>query len=585
MGNFRIVSARWRSASTQHRNKANSYEREFNVESRPWTRHYDYNVPATLRYPTTPVQTALAIPANTYPNKVALDFFGTTTTFYELRQQVLRFSNALAGLGVTQGDRVGIQLGNCPQYVIAYYATLHLGAIVVNLNPMYTPTELAPLVEDTGISTLITLDLILPVIRAVLKTVQIKRVIVTSTTDFVKSAPKSTAESLKLDPGWFHFSAVLDGCTDTKLPKFKFSAEDPAMIQFTGGTTGIPKGAVLTHRNVVASIIQVVHWGSVVREYVPPADRVVMGVIPFFHVFGNVVAMNYAMWSCATLICVPRFELEEFMGTLARFEQISYMPATPTHITAILSHPKAATLNLDKRLTQITTGGAPMPVELIERVQNMNIAYQEGFGMSETGAMGISSPVIGMKKSGSIGVPLPDVDVRVVDLEEGKTDVKKGEPGELLLRGPTVMKGYWNRPKETAEELVNGWLHTGDIVVQDQDDYIFIVDRKKDMVIAGGYNIYPREVDEVLFQHPKVAEAVAVGISDEYRGETIKAYVVLKPGETATEKEIIDFCRSKLAAYKIPKLLEFRQSLPKSAVGKILRKTLRAEEEAKLKQK
>jgi long-chain acyl-CoA synthetase len=531
------------------------------------------------------VQTALAIPANTYPNKVALDFFGTTTTFYELRQQVLRFSNALAGLGVTQGDRVGIQLGNCPQYVIAYYATLHLGAIVVNLNPMYTPVELGPLIQETGISTLITLDLVLPNIRAVCKTVQIKRVIVTSTADFVKNAPKSTAESLKLDPGWFHFSAVLDGCTDTKLPKAKIAPEDPAMIQFTGGTTGIPKGAVLTHGNVIASVLQAVHWGGEVHEYVPPADRLFIGVIPFFHVFGNVVAMNYAMWSCATLVCVPRFDLEEFMGTLARFEHITYMPATPTHITAILSHPKAAALHLDKRLVQITTGGAPMPVELIERVQDMNIAYQEGFGMSETASMGISSPIIGMKKSGSIGIPVPDVDIRVVDLEEGIKEVKKGDPGELLIRSPTVMKGYWNRPKETAEELVDGWLHTGDIVIQDEDDYIFIVDRKKDMVIAGGYNIYPREVDEVLYQHPKVAEAVAVGIPDEYRGETIKAYVVLKAGQTATEKEIIDFCRGKLAAYKAPKLIEFREALPKSAVGKILRKVLRAEEESKLKKK
>jgi long-chain acyl-CoA synthetase len=287
--------------------------------------------------------------------------------------------------------------------------------------------------------------------------------------------------------------------------------------------------------------------------------------------------------SCATLIAVPRFEIEEFLGTLKRFKQITFWPATPTMVTAVLNHPSAVELALDKRLDQISSGGAPMPVELIEKVQNMNIAFQEGWGMSETASMGISTPIIGMKKAGSIGIPLPDVDIKLVDLEEGKKEVKKGEPGELIIRGPSVMKGYWNRPKETAEELVDGWLHTGDIAVQDEDDYIFLVDRKKDMVIAGGYNIYPREVDEVLFQHPKIAEAVAVGIADEYRGETIKAYVVLKPGQNVTEKEVIDFCRSKLAAYKAPKLVEFRDSLPKSAVGKVLRKILRAEEEAKLK--
>ncbi len=553
------------------------------MESRPWIRHYDYNVPVTIRYPRTPVQTALTIPANTYPNKAALDFFGTTTTFHDLRQQVLRLSNALAGLGVNKGDRVGLQLGNCPQYVISYYAILSLGAIVVNLNPMYTLGELQPLVEETGLAALITFDLILPTIRTLCTAVRIDHVIVTATADFIKGAPKSSAETLKLEPGWLHFSALLDGCTNTKLPKVKIAPDDPAIIQFTGGTTGTPKGAVLTHGNVVASVVQAVQWGCIVREYVPPADRNVLGVLPFFHVFGNIVGMNYAMWTCSTLICVPRFELEEFIGIMARFDHITFLPAIPTMLTALLNHPKAAALQLDKRLTQITTGGASMPVELIERIQELNIAYQEGFGMSETASMGITSPLLGMKKTGSIGIPLPDVDIRVVDLIEGRQDVPKGQPGELLLRGPNVMKGYWNRPEETARDLVDDWLHTGDIVVQDEDDYIFIVDRKKDMVIAGGYNIYPREIDEILFQHPKILEAVAVGVHDEYRGETIKAFVVLKPDQTATEQEVIDFCRTRLAAYKAPKQIEFRDTLPKSAVGKVLRKILREEEETKRK--
>jgi len=448
---------------------------------------------------------------------------------------------------------------------------------------MYTPDELKLLVGETGTSTLITFDTVLPNIKALTQMVPVKRVIVTTMTDYINGMPRASAESLKLDSGWQHFSTLLDGCTETMLPKAKVSPDDPAVIQFTGGTTGIPKGAMLTHSNVLSSTIQAYHWGVIGREYTPPAERVVLGIIPFFHVFGNVVAMNYAMWSCATLIAIPRFEIEDFLKTLARFERITFWPATPTMVTAVLNHPKAAELGLDKRLDQISTGGAPMPVELIEKVQNMNIAYQEGWGMSETASMGISTPIIGMKKPGSIGVPLPDVDIKLVDIEDGKKEVKKGDPGELLIRGPSVMQGYWNRPKETAEELVDGWLHTGDIAIQDDDDYIFLVDRKKDMVIAGGYNIYPREIDEVLYQHPKIAEGVAVGISDAYRGETIKAYVVLKPGETATEQEIIDFCRSKLAAYKAPKVIEFREELPKSAVGKILRKILRAEEEKKAK--
>jgi long-chain acyl-CoA synthetase len=551
------------------------------MESRPWIRHYDYNVPTTLRYPRIPIQEIVSLPANTYPDKPALDFFGTTISFYDLRLLVIRFSNALAAIGVTKGERVGIHLPNCPQYLIAYYATLSLGAIVVNLNSMYTPDELKLLLGETGVTTLITFDAVLPNIRALNRSLELERVIVTATSDFIEGTPRSTAESLKLDAGWYHFSTLLDNCTDDELPNVRVVPEDPALIQFTGGTTGIPKGAVLTHANVIASTLMAYQWGGIVRDFVPPANRIVVGAIPFFHVFGNIVAMNYAMWSCATLIVVARFEIDKFLATLGRFEQISYLPATPTMITAILNHPKA----LDKRLGQLSTGGAPMPVELIARVRNMNIAYQEGWGMSETASMGISTPILGEKKAGSIGVPLPDVDVRFVDVNDGTREVKKGEPGELLIRGPNVMKGYWNRPKETEQDMVDGWLHTGDIAIRDPDDYIFLVDRKKDMVIAGGYNIYPREIDEVLFQYPKIGDAVAVGIPDTYRGETIKAYVVLKPGQSASEREIIDFCRSKLAAYKAPKLVEFRQSLPKSAAGKVLRKMLRDEEEAKRKGK
>jgi long-chain acyl-CoA synthetase len=555
------------------------------AESRPWTRHYDYNVPTTIRYPRTTVQQSLALPANTYPDKVALDFYGSTMSFYELRQHVLRFSNVLALLGVSKGDRVGIQLPNCPQYPIAYYATLTLGAIVVNLNPLYTPEEVKPLVEETGMTTLITFDMIMPNVRALCSFVSIQRVIVTAVTDYISGMPRATAESLKLEPGWRHFSTLLDQCADTRLPKVKISSDDPAVIQFTGGTTGVPKGAVLTHANIIAAALQAVHWGGLTRDYIPPLMRSVLCVLPFFHVYGNIIAMNYSMWTCSTMILVPRFDINEIISTIGRFEKITFFPSVPTMITAIVNHPQAVDLNLGRRLGVLNSGAAPMPVELIERVKDLNVEFIEGWGMSETSSTGVFTPLVGMKKPGSIGIPSPDVDIRIADINDSKREVKQGEAGELLIRGPMVMQGYWNRPKETAEELVDGWLHTGDVVVQDEDGYLFIVDRKKDMVIAGGYNIYPREIDEVLFQHPKIMDAVAVGIPDEYRGETIKAFIVLRPGQSATEKEIIDFCRSKLAAYKAPKLVEFRESLPKSAVGKILRKILRAEEEAKLKPK
>ena len=553
------------------------------METRPWHRHYDYNVPTTIRYPRLPVHDLLGIPANAYPDKAALNFFGTEMTFWELRLQVLRMANALGGLGIKKGDRVGIHLPNCPQYPIAYYAALFLGAIVVNLNPMYTAEELKAIAETTGMTTLITFDMVLPAIRTLYKAVKIPRVIVTKVTDYIKGLGVSTAASLELEKGWYHFSTLLDGVTSTKLPKVQVSPEDPALIQFTGGTTGIPKGAVLTHANVVAATFQCSLWGNPTISFTPPERRFVVAVLPYFHVYGNVVVMNWAMFGCATQIQIPRFNIDEVMNLLANFKEITFFPAVPTMINAIINHPKAAELDLPKRVHLLNSGAAPMPVEMIEQVKDMGIFFSEGYGLTESTSLGIANPILGLKKVGSIGIPFIDNDVRLVDLQEGIHDVPRGEPGEIIMKGPVIMQGYWNNPQETAGQLKDGWLYTGDIAVQDEDDYFFIVDRKKDMIIAGGFNIYPREIDEVLFQHPKIQEAVSVGIADPYRGETVKAYVVLKPGETATAEEIIAFCREKLAAYKVPKLVEFRESLPKSAIGKVLRKVLREEEESKSK--
>ncbi|MGA2467750.1 MAG: long-chain fatty acid--CoA ligase [Thermodesulfobacteriota bacterium] len=553
------------------------------MELKPWHRHYDYNVPTTIRYPRLSIPEFLGIPSNAYPDKAALTFYGTEMNFWELRQETLRMSNALGALGVKKGDRVGIHLPNCPQYMIAYYAVLSLGAIVVNLNPMYTAEELKLIVENTGMTTLFTFDMVLPAVRTLCKAVKIPRVVVTKVTDYIKGLGQSTAASLELEEGWHHFSAILESCQDTKRPRVHINPQDPALIQFTGGTTGIPKGAVLTHANVIAATFQCALWGNSTIIYTPPERRSVVAVLPYFHVYGNIVVMNWALFSCATQIMVPRFQIDEFMGLLANFKEITFFPAVPTMINAVINHPKATELDLSRKLGFLNSGAAPMPVELIEQVKDMGIFYGEGYGLSESTSLGISNPILGLSKVGSIGIPIPDNDVRLVDLQEGIHDVPKGEPGEIIMKGPLIMQGYWNNPQETAGQLKDGWLYTGDIAVQDEDDYFFIVDRKKDMIIAGGFNIYPREIDEVLFQHPKVQEGVSVGIGDKYRGETVKVYIVLKPGETATAEEIIAFCREKLAAYKVPKLVEFRTSLPKSVIGKVLRKVLRAEEEAKSK--
>ena len=553
------------------------------METKPWHRHYDYNVPTTIRYPRVLAQDILQISAGTNPDKAALNFYGTEMTFWELRQQALRMANALGALGVQKGERVGLHLPNCPQYVIAYLATLSLGAIAVNLNAMYTADELKPMIENTGMTTLFTFDLVLPAIRTVCQEVDIPRIVVTRVTDYIKGMGVSTPEDLELEEGWHHFSTLIDNCSDTRVPRAQIAPDDPALIQFTGGTTGIPKGAVLTHANIVAATFQCSLWGNPTMTLIPPERRSVLAVLPYFHVYGNIVAMNWAMANCATQILVPRFDLNELMGLLANFNEITFFPTVPTLITALINHPKATELNLAKKLGLLNSGAAPMPVELIQQVRDMGIFFSEGYGLSESTSLGISNPVLGLKKVGSIGVPFPDNDVRLVDIDKGVEDVPQGEPGEIIMKGPLIMKEYWNNPEETANQLRDGWLYTGDIATEDEDGYIFIVDRKKDMIIAGGFNIYPREIDEVLYQHPKVMDAVAVGIPHEYRGETIKAYIVLKPGETATEDEIMDFCKQKLAAYKTPKSVEFRDSLPKSIIGKVLRKILREEEERKQK--
>ncbi len=549
-------------------------------ETKPWQKCYDYNVPKTIQYPKIPVQSFVHLAAATYPHKAATNIYGSTMRFRQLRSQILRMANTLTKFGVKKGDRVGLALPNCPQYIIAYYATMSVGAIVVNMKPMYTHDELKFMMENSGLQTLFTFDMVLPVMRPLAKELGLKNVIITKVTDYIQGFGVSTAKSLELEEGWHHFSELLESMTSESLPRVDVLPKDPALIQFTGGTTGLPKGALLTHSNVVKATFQGTFWGNPITAFTPHANRAVIAAIPYFHIYANTFAMNWGMFNAATQVMFPRFELEEFMAVLASVQEITYFPTVPTMVTAIINHPKAAELDLGARIRLLSTGGAPMPVELIQQVKDMGVFFNEGWGMSETTSVGISIPIL-RHKPGSIGCPVPDNSVRLVDLETGQNDVKPGEPGEILIKGPSVMQGYWNNPEETANQLKDGWLSTGDIAQMDEDGYFYIVDRKKDMIIAGGFNVYPREVDEVLFQHPKVAEAVSAGVPDAYRGETVKAFVVLKPGVEATDKEIIEFCKQKLAPYKVPKLVEFRKELPKSAVGKILRKILRDEEMAK----
>ena len=353
-------------------------------KQRPWIRHYDYNVPTTIRYPRIAIHELIQRPSKMFPDLAATDFFGTQMTYWELRTHIFRMANALGKLGVHKGERVGIHLPTSPQYIIAFFATVTLGAITVNLNPMYTAEEIKSLANDTGITTLITFDMVLPTIRTVAQDVEFERVIVTAVTDFVAGMPVATAKSLDLEEGWHHFSTVLENSTSTRIPRVDISPQDPAVIQFTGGTTGLPKGAVLTHANIVAATFQCSLWGNPSTGEIPIGRRTVLGVLPFFHVYGLIVVMCWAFFSTATQILVPRFDLDEMMDLLGRFDSISFFPTVPTMINAIINHPKAGELNLEKRLGGLNSGAAPLAVELIDKIKDMGIFFSEGWGMSET---------------------------------------------------------------------------------------------------------------------------------------------------------------------------------------------------------
>lgn len=541
-----------------------------------WHKFYDYNVPVTIRYPHISIPELLQIPANALPDKAAIYFEDDELSFYDLRMLVMRMANALSELGVKRGERVGIHLPNCPPFLIAYYASLTLGAIIVNMNPNYSREELLMITQTTGLSTVFTLYEAAESIGKLREEVPVERVILTDPRDY-KPDKISKSTDIAEPAGFLRFSKLLAGCTDTRRPRISVDTDEPAIIQFTGGTTGVPKGAVLTHANMIASVMQTSPRMFPIMQFIPPEKRRSLIAIPLYHVYGNLIA-NWSLFNCVTQVLVPRFRVDEIFDLLEKIGEVTYFPAVPTMLTAIVNNPRINEVDLGRRIHVINTGAAPCPVELIERLRDMNVFITEAWGMTESTSLGVVNPILGKKKPGSIGLPAPDNDIRVVDIADGKTEVPRGKPGEMLLKGPSVMKEYWNNPQETAEQLVDGWLHTGDIVVQDEDGFLFIVDRKKDMIIAGGFNIYPREIDEVLSRHPKVEEAITLGIEDPYRGETVKAFIVPKQGETITIEEIVAFCKERLAPYKVPKEIEFRDELPKSAVGKILRKVLRDEE-------
>ncbi|MGI6514232.1 MAG: long-chain-fatty-acid--CoA ligase [Syntrophomonadales bacterium] len=549
--------------------------------SRFWLKSYNWKTPHSINYPKTPAYYILRDACVFEADKPAIDFYGALMTFDQLYHKVTRFSNVLVEQGVKKGDRVGILLPNCPQFVISYWAIMMAGAIVVNLNPLYTKDELKYLFQDSGLSCLITWDAVVPMVRPLCEELNVSTVFVTKLSDFMPNATVSTPEEIGATDGWLHFSKVLETDRRWAPPRVDIKYDDPAVIQYTGGTTGTPKGAVLTQYVITAASMQVVNWCIEMVENEPPEIKRVFSVLPFSHIYGEVCCICYGAFSRSTMVILPRFDVNEVFDTLARYDQWAYWPAVPTMLQALFYNPRVEEFDWHRKFVYCGTGAAPAPLPLIDKCRDYDFNFYEGYGMSETAAMAVSTPG-GRPKPGSVGVPFIDMDVRIVD-EDGN-DVPLGQPGEIWMKGATVMKEYWNNPEETAKVFSeDGWLKSGDVGYMDEDGYIFIVDRTKDMIIAGGFNIYPREIDELLMKHPAVADAMVIGVPDEYRGETVKAFVQLKPGATATAEELIEFCRDKLAAYKVPRLVEFRSELPRTPTGKALRRILRDEEIAKQK--
>ena len=540
--------------------------------SRPWLDHYNYWTPPHMNYPRRPLHEILRITAAEVPDRPATAFLGQHLTFYQLRDQADRFATALSRLGIQQGDRVGIMLANCPQYVIAAFALFRLGATVVNVNPIYTPREVLVVAKDSGMRALLTLNVLAPKVLTVRDQTAIENVIVTSLEEYSAAATPTPVVD-----GALRMSDLLASVTEPDLPRIEIDTdEDVAVLQYTGGTTGVPKGAMLTHRNIFANVVQTDAWA---HQFTERGKDCYLLVIPLFHIYGFTVGMIEGVWRGVQQVLIPRYDVEAVL-TAIRDYRPTYFPAVPTIYISLLNHPKAREYGLDK-VRAFNSGSAPLPVEIIDKFERMTGGtLNEGYGLSEASPVTHSTPTLGRRKPGSIGLPLSDTDIKIVDIVTGTTEVPMGQEGELCIAGPQVMKGYWNRPDETAialrtDDAGKCWLYTGDIARMDEDGYTYIVQRKKDMIIVSGFNVYPSEVESVLFTHPAVMEAAVIGKPDSYRGERVKAFVVLKEGAEIKVEELIAYCETSLAEFKVPREIVFRESLPKTAVGKVLHRVLR----------
>lgn len=548
-----------------------------------WLKNYPERVPEKAEYPSVPLHHFLDDAALKYPQNPSMIFFGKKINYEQFKEDVLRVANGLIHLGVKKGDRISIYMPNCPQTIISYFAVLKAGGIVVETNPMYVERELEYQLNDSGAETILTLDMqmLYPRVKAVEEKTPLRNVVVGHLGDYLPYPEKALyplvrwKDLAKVDKKDIPFKRLLE--FPPSDPGVPVSPDEVAVLLYTGGTTGAPKGVMLTHRNLVANCVQGFHWLYDLKF----AGEVILTALPVFHSFGHTCCMGFAVYSASCMVLIP--DPRDTRDVLKNIQKhrATMFPGVPTMFVNIINSPHLAKYDISS-VRFCFSGAAPLPVDVLETFERLTGGIiVEGFGMTETSPVTHINPILGARKIGSVGMPISDTEARVVDVETGEREMPENEVGELVVRGPQVMAGYWKDTEETGKVLKDGWMFTGDLATMDADGYFYIVGRKKDMIISSGFNVYPREIEEVLFEHPKVKEVSAIGFPHEKRGEVVKVFIVLKEGEKATEEEIRNYCKQNLAAYKVPKLVEFRDSLPKTPVGKVLTRQLREEEMGK----
>lgn len=558
------------------------------MAEKPWLAHYPEEIPASIDYDNVPLQWYLQEAGTKYSDKIAIHFMGKELTYHEVYMSSLKFANYLKKLGVKKGDRVAIMLPNSPQSVIAYYGILFVGGIVVQTNPLYVERELEYQMKDSGAKVILTMDILFPRVSSIRSNTNLEHVIVTAIKDYlpfpknliypyIQKKQYGIVVNVKHEGSNHLFTEIMKAASPDPISVEIDVDNDLALFQYTGGTTGFPKGVMLTHKNLICNTSMCNAWIYKCEQ----GKESILAVLPFFHVYGMTTVLILAVMQAQKMIILPKFDPETTLKTIHK-QRPTLFPGAPTIYIGLLNHKNLSKYDLSS-IKSCMSGSAPLPVEVQDQFEKVTGGkLVEGYGLTETSPVTHSNFFWDRPRvKGSIGVPWPDTEGAILSMETGE-ELPPGEMGEIAIKGPQVMKGYWNRPEDTENAFKNGWFLTGDLGYMDENGYFFVVDRKKDMIIAGGYNIYPREVEEVLYEHAAVQEVIVAGVPDPYRGETVKAYVVLKEGANVSEKELNEFARKHLATYKAPRLYEFRSELPKTAIGKILRRNLVEEEKKKL---